>query len=112
MIDKSKTYRSRNGLEVTIYRTDAEGEYPVHGAVCEGDCLEPTTWTADGKHIKHKNSEFDLVEVKPRIKREMWLVALADGSVQVSLREENIGLWTSAIAVEHHVMDVEEGHGL
>jgi hypothetical protein len=69
MISKDKQYRTRDGREVRIYATDGHETYPIHGAIMDqGWC--PHHWTHDGRGAF---TRFDLIEVKPRIKRTVWL---------------------------------------
>jgi len=84
MIDINKQYRTRDGHEVRIYATDGMGLYPVHGAISvsqehrdswsghmfKGWSLE--CWLSNGQHYQ-ANKDFDLVEVKKRIKKTIWV---------------------------------------
>jgi len=78
MISKDKTYRTRDGREVRIYATDGGvGKSMVHGATLdEAPGWFPRVWYPDGSHIE--NDYFDLIEVKPRIKRTVWLNVYAN----------------------------------
>jgi len=76
MIDKSKTYRTRDGREVRIYATDGRDFYPVHGAIDQGDGWQQNCWTKNGQHSLNKTTCYDgsdLIEVRPRHKRTVWL---------------------------------------
>ena len=73
MIDVTKEYRTRGGLAVRVYATDGGGEYPVHGAYCVDGQWFFSCWRADGSFTKSETSDFDLIEIKPRIKREYWI---------------------------------------
>lgn len=69
-----KQYKTRDGREVRIYATDGGGNFPVHGAIRKGDGWAACTWTADGRcYDSGEISDMDLVEVKPRHKRTVWL---------------------------------------
>jgi hypothetical protein len=72
MISKNKTYRTRDGREVRIYAIDGGvGKSMVHGATLdEAPGWFPRVWYPDGSHTE--NGDFDLIEVKPRIKRTFW----------------------------------------
>ena len=70
MIDINKTYKTRDGREVRIYATDCGPSEPVHGAYKSGEDWLNNSWNLNGKFISNKTSEFDLIEVKPRIRRE------------------------------------------
>ena len=73
MIDKSKQYRTRDGCEVRIYATDGGGTHPVHGAIKLEDGWEAVAWRFDGMLGGYQETNSDLIEVKPRIKREVWV---------------------------------------
>lgn len=72
MIDKNKTYRTRDGREVRIYATDGGGNMPVHGSVMMNEGWHSCTWMSDGTVARDKHA-FDLIEVKPRIRRPYWI---------------------------------------
>jgi len=75
MIDKNKTYRTRDGREVRIYATDGGGKCPIHGAAksSDGAWQQPTSWRPCGSWswstVPGSN---DLIEVVPLI--ELWAV--------------------------------------
>lgn len=115
MIDKNKQYRTRDGREVRIYATDGKGPASVvQGAVNAGDGWVPHSWYADGMYRYGKDGA-DLIEVKPRIKREVWVNVYPNG-----VDDE---LWfTKALADQQALprriacvkltIDCEEGTGL
>lgn len=118
MIDPSKTYRTRDGREVRIYATDGKGPASVvHGAINYNDGWVQHTWFADGMY-HYTPSCRDLIEVKPRIKREVWVnVYRHDDGVEfyevLSRKEDADGYAGDArIACVKLVIDCEEGHGL
>jgi len=67
-----KKYKAKNGLEVRLYAGEGAGRYCVHGAIKNGDGWHIRKWTKYGK-ASTKDHENDLVEVKPRIKRTVWI---------------------------------------
>lgn len=73
MIDKNKSYRTRDGREVRIYATDGGNEYKVHGAVRDNGIWLPQAWLSDGKALYFDEHDADLIEIRPRIKRTVWL---------------------------------------
>ena len=73
MIDKSKTYRTRDGREVRIYATDGADKYPVHGSIKYETGWELFTWQLDGMRTPRHEGGGDLIEVRPRHKRTVWL---------------------------------------
>jgi len=113
MIDINKQYRTRDGKDVRIYATDG-GDHPVHGAwrnsknnwICD-------TWYADGRYINSGNSELDLVEVKPRHKRTVWLNVYKDiAHAIMSKSEAAMCADFGRIACIKIELDFEEGEGL
>ena len=129
MISKDKTYRTRDGREVRIYATDGVGSCAIHGAVLSEEvkgvrsnqpgkewCV--TVWSPEGKHIA---VHFDLIEVKPRHKRTVWLNVYGE---HISVHEEKyhadasitINSWVGGtldrIACIKVDLDFEEGEGL
>ena len=72
MISMDKKYRTRDGHEVRIYATDGISPSPVHGAFLTFDGWATCNWTKTGEKFLAGES-FDLVEVKPRIRRTVWL---------------------------------------
>lgn len=112
MIDKSKQYRTRNGREVRIYATDgAKGK--IHGAILTDEGWEHRTWMSDGRIMLCEPHDYDLIEVRPRHKRTVWL----------NVYEKSISHWDSKelaadrassdrIACIKVDLDFEEGEGL
>ena len=123
MISKDKQYRTRDGREVRIYATDGTGGYAVHGAILKPIDDQPyndnewslTCWSEDGKHIRDK---YDLIEVKPRHKRTVWLnVYTPDnnecvGSAYMTARDAYKAAAVTRIACIRVDLDFEEGEGL
>ena len=112
MISKDKQYRTRNGREVRIYATDgAKGK--IHGAMLTDEGWEHRTWDASGRIMLCEPHDYDLIEVKPRHKRTVWL----------NVYEKSISHWDSKelaadrassdrIACIKVDLDFEEGEGL
>jgi hypothetical protein len=115
MIDPSKTYRTRDGREVRIYAVDGYGHYPVHGAYNLGDNdWQACCWTETGC-ANHREfiPAIDLIEVRPRIKREVWVNVYSDFDVAYRSRGEADGnALQRRIACVKLVIDCEEGEGL
>jgi len=72
MIDKTKTYTTSGGLAVSIYRTDAGGEFPVHGALLVDQRWVMSAWRADGRPAPFAPRQA-LVEVKPKHDVDLWI---------------------------------------
>jgi hypothetical protein len=66
MIGKDKKYKTRDGAEVIIYNTGANGDFPVHGAWKQGDLWVSDEWSFIGEYLcKGRGpSPKDLIEVK------------------------------------------------
>ena len=110
MIDKNKQYRTRDGREVRIYATDGGGHKPIHGAIREGESWVAYTWLYDGVAALDCNS---LIEVKPRIKREVWLNVYPNGVEAYSTRHSaDFNTEPPRIACVKLTIDCEEGEGL
>ena len=117
MIDINKQYRTRDGREVRIYATDGEGAFPVQGAILFGKGWRMRQWMKDGSaHINTGDSDSDLIEVRPRHKRTVWLnvypanVYTCDGANTKSAADNRADYTRIAcIKVE---LDFEEGEGL
>ena len=117
-IELGKWYRTRDGREVRIYAVDAGGDYPVHGAVLGEEGWQFNSWALDGRWCPKMTLAVDLVEVRPRIKREVWVNLyrhdngdeFAEVSSTEKLARERLG--SASIACVRVEIDVEEGHGL
>lgn len=113
MIDKTKQYKTRSGLPVRIYATDSGGNYPVHGAILKNGRWVQHSWTSEGKRLTRGTCSSDLIEVKPRIQKTMWLNVynyMCKGHVS---REEadRIAAPNRRACIQIEI-DCEEGEGL
>ena len=110
MIDKNKQYRTRDGREVRIYATDGGGHKPIHGAIREGENWVAYTWLYDGVAALDCNT---LIEVKPRIKREVWVNVYPNGTKSFGEKR-----FADENAMDHRIacvkltIDCKEGEGL
>ena len=115
MIDITKQYRTRGGIEVRIYAVDGADDFPVHGAIKDLNeaVWRSYCWNSDGVGVY---SDLDLIEVKPRIKqREQWKAAfqVADEKwSKISARCEQLEAalravidWDNTIVVEDEPFD-------
>ena len=108
MIDINKTYRTRDGREVRIYATDGWDMLPIHGAIkIEGD-WRLSCWSTSGIH--HQDRAYDLIEVRPRHTRTVWLHVWNNGTVCAT--EESYYVPAGRIACIKVELDFEEGEGL
>ena len=117
MIELGKQYRTEDGREVRIYALDAGGQTPVHGAIKRSGLWIVTSWSKEGRW-SISNPENNLVEVKPRIHREVWVNVFRhdDGAefFETCESKANADLIASdaRIACVKLVIDCEEGEGL
>ena len=110
MIDINKQYRTRDGREVRIYATDGGGpKKPVHGAVKEKDGWYMLAWSKNGV-VSNIDRNLDLIEVRPRHKRTVWLHVWKNGTVCAT--EESYYVPAGRIACIKIELDFEEGEGL
>jgi hypothetical protein len=123
MIELGKQYKTRDGREVRIYAVDGGGRFPVHGAVKPDDgTWRQEEWTLTGSYngeSSHGHTiahHLDLIEVKPRIQREVWVNVYAawlqSDVVYQSKKSADEGSSPDRIACVKVVIDCEEGHGL
>lgn len=112
-IDHYKQYRTKSGKEVRIYEISENGPFPVHGAIKGTHWWEIESWTREGRVDHYMEREDDLVEVKPRIKRTVWMNVYEDGAFSF-LQKENADLCTklNRLACVPVEIDCEEGEGL
>ena len=115
MIDKNRTYRTRDGREVRIYATDGGGrKKPVQGAVKEKDGWYMLAWSKNGI-VSNIDRNLDLIEVRPRHKRTVWVNVYGSGVVPEacsSKERADLAAACGRIACIKVELDFEEGEGL
>ena len=113
MIDPKKLYRTRDGREVRIYAVDGAEDMCIHGAMLTSDGWEAEVWNKRGVWLPCNESPHDLIEVRPRIQREVWVNVYRD-IVEVfnTKHYADIHSTNNRIACVKLVIDCEEGHGL
>ena len=115
MIDINKKYRTRDGREVRIYATDGGGRNPVHGSIKEEDGWIFQVWPKSGRYFEDDDEDYriDLIEVRPRHKRTVWVNLYDDSKPTLHLSRELADQYcldrTACIKVD---LDFEEGEGL
>lgn len=118
MVDPKKQYRTRDGREVRIYAVDAGGDKPVHGAIANKGKWDFHCWSSLGDWASQEcaATPLDLIEVRPRIVREVWV-----NVYQTYQTVHDDKQWADAsarqnaprrIACVRLVIDAEEGEGL
>lgn len=116
MICKDKHYRTRDGREVRIYAVDGGGKFSVHGAINSKGEWVCWTWQLNGRLWETSDSFEDLIEDKPRIRREVWVNVYRDPERQAGAFPRKSGADLCAgvdrIACVSVTIDCEEGEGL
>lgn len=121
-VSMGKQYQTKNGKKARIYCVDAGGLYPVHGAMweeAEGGYWRVDRWTKKGnvyRYASHADPN-DLIEIKPRIQREVWVNVYRDNTQVVHPTKEKAEDYAERkpngrIACVKVVIDCEEGEGL
>jgi len=117
MIDKNRTYRTRDGREVRIYATDGAMPRPVHGAVKStyDSTWHSFQWHEDGRLVHNILAVdlSDLIEVRPRHKRTVWL-NVSDGHCWVYSSRKKADESPSMLRIACVRVDLDfcEGDGL
>lgn len=122
MIDPKKQYRTREGQEVRIYAVDG-GVFRdiVHGAIYfddirNGQGWRAAEWTLHGCYNSNNlGHDRDLIEVRPRIKREVWVNMYPDVAecfYYTTKQRADEGAVPNRIACVKLTIDCEEGEGL
>ena len=114
MIDITKTYRTLCGYPVRIYATDGIGSFCVHGAYCEGGDWILSKWTEAGHREIGRTCPRDLIEIKPRIRREVWVNVYEDevGGKYATKELADTNALSGRIACVKITIDCEHGEGL
>jgi len=115
MIDKNKVYKTRDGREVRIYATDGRAMYPIHGAILQEHGWQQSCWAVDGLHSisSSGNHSGDLIEVRPRHKRMVWLTVWSNNYIEASGKPEwrNGPLGCGEEPIARLMVDVEYNNG-
>jgi hypothetical protein len=112
MIDINKKYRTTMRDEVRIYAVDGNEPRPVHGAFKSQTGWVSCCWQRDGVQMVYEGP-YDLIEVKPRIKRTMWVNVFPHTTAMFSHKLDADAYAGSArLACVKVEIDCEEGEGL
>ena len=115
MIDINKKYRTRGCREVRIYATDGADNQSIHGAVKDGNGWTIAAWYSDGVYARsNRNDPRDLIEVRPRHKRTLWMNIYGPTSFtsHISREQAEDEQDENRIACIKVELDFEEGEGL
>jgi hypothetical protein len=95
---------------------DCGGDYPVHGAIFQDGIWVIIHWKLEGKYLGDSFEHgYDLIEVKPRIQRELWYNVYPypnDTNIAFTKSEADLRAGESRIACVKITIDCEEGEGL
>ena len=112
MIDINKKYRTRDGREVRIYAVDVDNLDNVHGAYRHKDGKwMVASWSWGGARHDAEETPMDLIEVKPRIKRTVWLALYPLDDVWI-VSDDCTAVEKGCLARVKVEIDCEEGEGL
>jgi hypothetical protein len=113
MIDINKKYRTRDGREVRIYAIDGLDTHSVHGAIYTIDGWLSYTWRKDGSFFSDMDYADDLIEVKPRIQRTLWVNVFPKATTTYlhRLDADAYGCFARLACIKVEI-DCEEGEGL
>ena len=104
----------RDGREVRIYATDGGGGFLIHGAIYD-DGWQLHHWSHNGESryiYDGSRGDYTLIEVKPRIKRTVWLNVWSN-NVRSFCSEYAAGSeGQGRLACVKVEIDCEEGEGL
>ena len=115
MIDINKQYRTRDGREVRIYATDGGGPCPIHGAISGLNFWSTANWSKNGSYtvVYGQEHDNDIIEVRPRHKRTVWVNLYDDSKPALHLSRELADQHClDRIACIKVELDYEEGEGL
>lgn len=117
MISMDKEYRTRDGREVRVLcvdRKEDDGYSVVALIVLRSGRESIEIFDLDGMYVRGRESVNDLIEVKPRIVREVLLNVHANGSVTAHSTKDIADRYATIdrIACVKVSIDCEHGEGL
>jgi hypothetical protein len=112
MISMDKKYRTTLRDEVRLYAVDGNEPRPVHGAFKSQTGWVLCCWQRDGVQMNYPGP-YDLIEVKPRIKRTVWVNLFPHTTAMFSHKlDADAYAGSSRLACVKVEIDCEEGEGL
>lgn len=115
LISTDKQYRTRDGREVEVLRVDVEHDcFTVVVLVkAENGNQYPAARTSTGHVCSRGSSKGDLIEVKPRIKRDAWINVYGNHTkLHTSRKQADANSSKDRIACVKVPIDCEHGEGL
>ena len=110
-ISKDKQYTTRKGRPYRCYATDGGGRFPVHGSFFKNNEWHPVRHKENGMFGDDEH-RYDLIEIKPRIKIERWVLVERDRSYSLWIDKPSKASCGDAFAITRITFEVEEGEGL
>lgn len=112
LISMDKQYRTRDGETVKILTVSRKGSYPVIALIGNEERIQ--TFSRTGQCCINVVGNDDLIEVKPRIKQDVWInVYSRENLYTYSTKEEaDISAGSKRIACVKIEIDCEHGEGL
>jgi len=117
LISMDKQYKTRDGRAVEVLKVDINHHnFPVAIVVTNLDGSQCTgTRTSTGRMYVGKEHEADLIEVKPRVKQNVWLNVYPEKRPCVHLTRESADAYADdyiRLACVKIEIDCEHGEGL
>ena len=117
MIEINKQYQLANGREFRLYAVDGGGLFPVQGAYLDPNgTWQVQFWTSEGRFSgSYPDHKFNLVEIRPRHKRTVWINCYPDlqnGVAYVNKPEADMMRSPNSIGCVECTFEFEEGEGL
>jgi hypothetical protein len=115
-LDFSKPIQTRKGEPVRVLTRDRVSAWPVVALVTEGATEHLYSYKSDGRFTESGETDSDLVNVKQRIKKSVWINlynrANASGCTHDTRGEADRDAMHGRVACLEVLIDCEEGQGL
>jgi len=116
LISMDKQYKTRDGREVEVLKVDMNNSrYPVVIVVTSDEGYQDIgSRTAAGRVLRNKESVGDLIEVKPRVKQDVWLNVYSEKRPRAHFSKKDADSYANddRIACIKVEIDCEHGEGL
>jgi hypothetical protein len=118
-IDPTKQYRTREGKEWRFLeftpQADPLSKFAVQGAYKDNDYnWRCNAWSLHGKFTPNEMSIMDLIEVRPRIQRKVWINVYSGVPGEAHESRKEADRWSDPGRTEclEITLDYEKGEGL
>ena len=117
VLKKTMKAKTRSGLEVTIFTTQARGRYPIVGAIHSEESDDPQCWAPNGRFYgDDEDSQLDLITTPQKYKQTFWVNAYPGDRWDICLHRDKKRADNFAnkgrIACKEITIEFEEGQGL